>query len=36
MIGHSRTETVTLARPVGERAVLSAQHGMPVAVTTTR
>ncbi len=36
LIGYSRTETVSLARPVGERAVLSAQHGMPVAVTTTR
>jgi hypothetical protein len=33
-IGYERTATVTLTRPLGERAVLDAQTGRPVRVTT--
>ncbi len=34
-IGHPRTGTVPLTRPLGERAVLDVLRGMPVTVTTT-
>ncbi|WP_319461997.1 hypothetical protein [Micromonospora sp. RTP1Z1] len=34
-IGAPRTATVDLARPLGERAVLEVQQGMPVALTVT-
>ena len=30
LIGYTRTKTVSLARPLGERAVLEGQQGMPV------
>lgn len=35
LIGYTRTETVTLAQPLGERAVLEGREGLPVAVTIT-
>ncbi len=35
LIGHPRTETVPLARPLAERAVLEGQQGTPVTVTVT-
>ncbi|SCG40073.1 hypothetical protein [Micromonospora inositola] len=34
-IGAERTATVELARPLGERAVLEVQQGLPVAITIT-
>jgi len=35
LVGYPRTESVLLARPLGERAVLEGQQGTPVAVTVT-
>jgi hypothetical protein len=35
LMGYRRTETVPLARPLGDRAVLEGQQGTPVTVTVT-